>query len=75
MYRAADDTLVLSPSDLTAFLACGHLTQLEQRVAAGLLERPERHDPELEVFRRRGHEHEAAELARLRSLGLDVAVI
>jgi predicted RecB family nuclease len=75
VYRAADDTLVLSPSDLTAFLACGHLTQLEQLVARGVRERPERHDPELDVLRRRGDEHEHRELARLRALDLHVVEI
>ncbi|MGD9797706.1 MAG: TM0106 family RecB-like putative nuclease [Acidimicrobiia bacterium] len=74
MYRAGP-TIVLSPSDLTAFLACGHRSQLDRLVAEGLLDRPERDDPELEILRRHGDVHERRELERLRAEGLRVAEI
>src|SRR5256712_12986319 len=59
--------LIVSPSDLTGFLECEHLTQQELAAARGEIERPERKDPELEVLTRRGLEHEARHLAELRS--------
>jgi predicted RecB family nuclease len=59
--------LVVSPSDLTGFLECEHLTQQELAAARGEIERPQRNDPELEVLTRRGLEHEARHLASLRS--------
>src|SRR5205807_1093834 len=62
-----DGRLIVSPSDLTGFLECEHLTQQELAAARGEIERPERKDPELEVLTRRGLEHEARHLASLRS--------
>src|SRR2546430_8850233 len=62
-----DGRLIVSPSDLTGFLECEHLTQQELAAARGELERPERKDPKLEVLTRRGLEHEARHLASLRT--------
>src|SRR6202163_2584911 len=62
-----DGRLIVSPSDLTGFLECEHLTQQELAAARGEIERPERKDPELEVLTRRGLEHEARQLAELRT--------
>src|SRR2546428_3431804 len=62
-----DGGLIVSPSDLTGFLECEHLTQQELAAARGEIERPERKDPELEVLTRRGLEHEARHLAELRT--------
>jgi predicted RecB family nuclease len=59
--------LIVSPSDLTGFLECEHLTQQELAAARGELERPERKDPELEVLAKRGLEHEARHLVELRT--------
>ena len=56
--RILDGELISSPSDLTGFAACEHLTQLEQRAARGEIERPIRDDPLLDVLSRRGDEHE-----------------
>ena len=76
MQRAeGSEQLVLSPSDLTAFAACEHRTGLERLAVLGLLDKPDRDDPELEVLRRRGDEHERAELDRLRAAGLHVVEI
>ncbi|MDP8904845.1 MAG: TM0106 family RecB-like putative nuclease [Chloroflexota bacterium] len=58
MYRRSDGQLIVSATDLVGFLACGHLTQLERAAAAGLIKRPNREDPEVELLRRRGYEHE-----------------
>ena len=62
-----DGTLIVSPSDLTGFLECEHLTQQELAAARGEFERPERKDPELEVLTKRGLEHEARHLVELRT--------
>src|ERR1700730_12829700 len=62
-----DGRLIVSPSDLTGFLECEHLTQQELAAARGEIERPERKDPELEVLTRRGLEHEARQLAEMRT--------
>src|SRR5438128_3075516 len=62
-----DGRLIVSPSDLTSFLECEHLTQQELAAARGEIERPERKDPELEVLTRRGLEHDARHLASLQT--------
>jgi predicted RecB family nuclease len=67
--RLVDGTLVLSASDLTAFLECEHLTNLERAAAENGSPRPRREDPQLELLRRRGAEHEQAYLQRLRADG------
>ncbi len=64
-----DGRPVYSATDLVAFLACEHLTQLERAAIAGLVERPIRDDPELDVIRKRGFQHEARFLADLRAEG------
>src|SRR6266851_7990992 len=64
-----DGRLIVSPTDLTGFLECEHLTQLELSAARGELKRPEREDPELEILARRGREHEARHLDGLRTDG------
>ncbi len=69
------DVMVLSPSDLSGFLACPHLTQLERMVAAGGVARPRIDDPDAEALARRGDEHERTELARLRAEHADVVEI
>lgn len=72
--RSRDDRLLtLSPSDLHDFLECEHLTTLELTVARGGLVPPERDDPQGDLIRRKGEEHEAAHLASLRARGLNIA--
>src|SRR5205809_2575781 len=62
--------LIVSPSDLTGFLECEHLTQQELRAARGEIARPERDDPMLDMLSRRGLEHEGKHLAGFRAKGL-----
>jgi predicted RecB family nuclease len=64
--------LTLSPSDLTAFLACLHLTSLETAAAHGKLHGPDAHDPQAGLIRRKGDEHERAYLAELRTRGFRI---
>jgi predicted RecB family nuclease len=71
----AENTLSLSPSDLSAFLACAHLTQLETQVARGELERSQREDPQGELIRQLGDEHEEGYLRRLEESGREVTKI
>ncbi len=67
--QTIDGRPVYAATDLVAYLACEHLTQLERAALGGLVERPIRDDPELDVIRRRGFQHEARYLADLESAG------
>ena len=60
---------VFAATDLVGFLACEHLVGLELSAMAGLVERPDRLDPEIDLIARRGHEHEARYLADLELSG------
>jgi uncharacterized protein len=66
--------ILLSPSDLTAYLACPHLTTLGLRSARGELARPEPSEQAQLLFDK-GNAHEAAYLDRLRAEGLEVCEI
>ncbi|HEV8252561.1 MAG TPA: TM0106 family RecB-like putative nuclease [Candidatus Limnocylindria bacterium] len=70
-----DGRAVYSATDLVGFLACEHLTQLERAVLAGLAQRPNLPDPELDVLRKRGEEHERRYVADLAADGRSVVVI
>ena len=67
MYVREDSPLVLSPSDVTAFLACQHSTALSLRVARGEIEAPPFEDEQAELIFRKGLEHEQAHLQRLKN--------
>src|SRR5687768_14334238 len=73
--QSRDGRLTFSPSDLTGYLACGHLTQLERRVALGVLAKPATENREAELVKRKGEEHERAYLDRLRAAGRTVQEI
>ena len=62
--------LIVSPSDLTGFLECEHLTQLELKAARGEITRPDRDDPVLDMLSRRGLEHEGRHLAGIKATGV-----
>ncbi|MGH2444436.1 MAG: TM0106 family RecB-like putative nuclease, partial [Candidatus Limnocylindria bacterium] len=70
-----DGKPVFSATDLVGYLACEHLTALERAALAGLVERPNRADPELDVIRERGFQHEARYLAELTADGKEVVEI
>jgi predicted RecB family nuclease len=65
--------LTLSPSDVTAYLACEHLTNLSLRVARGELVAPPFANDQAELIFRKGDEHEKAYLQRLKDQGRQVA--
>jgi uncharacterized protein len=73
--RQLDDKTTYSPSDLNAFLECEHLTQLELAVARGEIGRPQTENPQADLVRRKGDEHEAAYLAELKAAARDVVTI
>jgi predicted RecB family nuclease len=70
-----DGRPVYAATDLVGYLACEHLTQLERAVLANLTKRPERSDPELDIIRKRGFEHEQRFLAELGAAGKSVMAI
>ena len=63
-----DRVFVFSPSDLTDYLACAHLTQLEREVALGLLERPAAASPHSLLVKQKGATHERDYLSTLRDV-------
>src|SRR5215210_4627316 len=69
------ERLRLSPSDITAFLACEHLTTLSLAHARGELDRPEVENEQAELVFRKGLEHERAYLEHLRAEGKTVLEI
>ena len=60
-----DGSLVVAATDLVGFLECGHLATLEQARIRGEIDKPFRTDPELDLLRTKGYEHEARYRARL----------
>src|SRR5215213_2747899 len=73
--RSHAGELQLSPSDVTAFLACEHLTTLSLAHARGELDRPEVANEQAELIFRKGLEHERAYLDHLRADGMTVLEI
>ncbi len=74
--QISDDKVTVSPSDLSAYLACSHLTQLEVRVARHEIDRPKRDDDSQgELIRRLGEEHEQRYLEKLRADGREITEI
>ena len=67
--QTIDGRPVYAATDLVAYLACEHLTQLERAALADLVKRPMRDDPELDIIRRRGFEHEKRYLADMEAAG------
>jgi predicted RecB family nuclease len=73
--QTIDGRPVYAATDLVAYLACEHLTQLERGALAGLVARPMRDDPELDIIRKRGFEHERRFLADLKAEGRSAITI
>jgi predicted RecB family nuclease len=67
-----DGMPVYSATDLVGYLACGHLSELERSVLAGLVKKPIRNDPELDLVAERGKEHERVYVERLRAAGREI---
>jgi uncharacterized protein len=73
--QLVDGQPVFSATDLVGFLACEHLTALESASIAGLVKRPVRPDPELDLIQQRGREHERRYLADVEAAGRRVTRI
>jgi uncharacterized protein len=70
-----DGQPVFAATDLVGFLACEHLVGLELAALAGLVAKPERLDPEMDLIAKRGDEHEKRYLAGLEEAGRRVTRI
>ncbi len=70
-----DGKPVFAATDLVGFLACEHLVGLELAALAGLVAKPARLDPELDLIAKRGEEHERRYLAGLEANGRRVTRI
>ena len=70
-----DGRLILSPSDLNAFVECRHRTTLAREVALGVREKPHRSDEGANLLADKGQQHELAYLATLRETGREVVEI
>jgi hypothetical protein len=68
--RISGTGIELSASDLSQFLACGHLTALNLAVAQGSRSAPAWRDPLLAVLQQRGLDHERSYVDSLRADGL-----
>lgn len=68
----ADKALVLSATDLSGYLACGHLTAQDLAVTQGASKPRKFDDPGAEVLRQRGHEHEERIVGAYEAEGLNV---
>lgn len=80
--RAYDSTVqlidgrpVYAATDLVGFLACTHRLALERAALAGLVKKPMREDPTIDLIARRGIAHEQRYLADLRAEGGSVIEI
>jgi uncharacterized protein len=67
--------LMLSASDLVAFLECEHLSALDLRAARGIDAIEATHTDSTDLVARKGDEHERAFLGSLFERGLDVVVV
>jgi uncharacterized protein len=72
--QRVDDDLFFSPSDLNHFVECEHVTTLDLLAVEGKGIVKEK-DPQAEIIRAKGFEHEQACLARLRAEGRQVVEI
>jgi len=70
-----DGSPVYAATDLVGFLACRHRFALERAALAELVNRPNRVDPEIELIRKRGFEHERRYRADLETSGQTVVEI
>ncbi len=71
--RLVDGTLLLSPTDISSFLACRHRTGLELAAAHKVLDKPRFEDPYAAILARHGTEHEERYVASLKAGGFTTA--
>ncbi|MHC1548772.1 TM0106 family RecB-like putative nuclease [Phyllobacterium sp. K27] len=69
------DSIVLSATDLVGHLRCGHLTDLDMKVAQGTLAKPYVWDPLLELLWERGARHERDYVRHLKEKGFRITLV
>lgn len=67
-------TLILSAGDLSHYMACKHLSRLNQAAALGTLEMPAPRDPSLAALQQRGLELEQHYLNAFKEQGLTLSI-
>src|SRR3954469_9374048 len=75
MQLSEDGSLRLSPSDLTAYLACPHLTTLSLQVAYGSRQRPYQREALAQLVAEKGDLHERRYLEHLEREGKQIVEI
>jgi uncharacterized protein len=70
--RILDATFVLSPTDLSNFLACRHRAGLDVAAALKLLHRPAVNNPYAAILKQHGADHEQSYVDRLEADGLSI---
>ncbi|HEX5827783.1 MAG TPA: TM0106 family RecB-like putative nuclease [Candidatus Limnocylindrales bacterium] len=70
-----DGRPVYAATDLVGFLACAHRLALERAAMVGLVRKPIRNDPSIELVAKRGLEHERRYLDDLRAEGRRIVEI
>ena len=73
--RVVAGDIRLSASDLVGHINCASLTSLDLKVARGILSKPLRWDPLLDILRERGFRHERAFIEHLRSRTSSIFVV
>jgi len=73
--RKTADSLQLAATDLTAYLSCKHLSELNRAVAEGQLSGPTNWDPFLKLLQERGSAFEHSYVDHLAAAGLSVTRI
>jgi uncharacterized protein len=73
--QSIDGQIILSPSDLTDYVQCPHVTTLALQVARGQRPRSYVTGAENELLRRKGEAHERAHLERLQGEGRTIIEI
>ena len=71
--KQRNSKITLSPTDLSNFLSCHHLTSLDLGAARSGDKRPARYGPMYDALRERGMAHERAYLESLKADGLTVS--
>ena len=73
--KKVNNEFVFSASDLSGFINCNHLTQLDRKAAEGLLEKPVRKNRLAEALQELGNNFEQTYLEELRQSGKTVVEI
>lgn len=70
--RLIQSSILLSASDLSNFVGCKHLTNLDLDVAQGVRSKPDWNQPTLAILQQKGREHEDKYVEHLKASGLSV---